>query len=202
LEPEEEILATPQERERAVQGVMSEQFFEDLFKYGIYRLKSKFNITYDLHRGFRGIMLEDLRSEVLSAFIRPNGRNWNKSNFPEFKDQVLSAYDSHICNTIEKEFDKASQTDRIPDENFDQKDSSNAYEELLNSIIEILGELGCSDEEILLFEPYYVNKMKRSDIATAFKMSVSEVTNIGKQLDRKIPVLRYELTKIYEGRTF
>lgn len=197
METKDQILASLTERKVALQKVMTPNLFEDLLKYGIYRLKSQFKINYDLERGFRGIMIEDLISEVLASFIKPDGRNWNKTNFPKFHDQLLSSYDSHICNTVNKELEKAIATKSIPEnDNTLGHNNSESYDDLLEVIMEILDRLGCSDDEILLFEPYYINKMKREDIANTLGMSVNDITNVKKQLDRKLPKLRYELKKM------
>lgn len=183
---------------RALMDMLEESFYEDLFKYGIYRLKTKFSIKYDLNRGFRGLMLEDLISQLITSFFEGK-RKWNKTRFPVFKDQFLSSYDSHLSNTVTKEFKKVVVTDPL-EEDDSGKDDLKVQNELIDDVINILENLDCSTEEILLFEPYYIGKMKREDIAETLGISVSEVTNAKKRLDRKLPLLRNELKKIgYEG---
>ena len=186
------------ETKHALANMLDETFYEDLFKYGIYRLKTKFSIKYDLNRGFRGLMLEDLISQLITSFFEGK-RKWNKTRFPVFKDQFLSAYDSHISNTVTKEFKKVIVTDPL-EEDDSIMDDLKVQNELIDDVINILENLDCTPEEVLLFEPYYIGKMKREDIAETLGISVNEVTNAKKRLDRKLPILRNELKKIgYEG---
>lgn len=98
-------IAELSETKEALEKIINHDFYDGLFKYGIYRLRTKFSIKYDLHRGFRGLMLQDLISQLIGAFLEGK-RNWNKTKFPNFKDQFLSSYDSHISNSISKEFKK------------------------------------------------------------------------------------------------
>lgn len=194
MKVEDKILATPKELQNAVQEIFTPEFHKILIKYAIYRIKTKFNIDYDLNRGFRGIMVEDIINELMLSFIKVDGgRNWNKSEFKNFKDQVFSSLDSHIYNVISKEFNKAAQTNLIEEEHNSDIDNNTNYEELLDYSINFLKELGASDDELLLFEPYVVHKMKRADVAKEFGITEQEATNIKKKLDRKIPALRQKL---------
>lgn len=191
------ILATDNELQKAVQEVFTPDFNKILIKYSIYRINTKFNIKYDLHRGFRGIMVEDMISELMLSFItNDSGRNWNKTEFPDFKKQIFSALDSHIFNTIEKELGKTIQTNTDIEKQDIALCENDDYEELLQYLIDVLTSLGSSDDEILLFEPYVIHKMKRSDIAKEFGITEQEATNIKKKLDRKIPILREHIKKL------
>ncbi len=197
MDTKEKVKARIKEIEAALAEVMSAVFFEDLIKYGIVRLSKKFNIRYDVDRGFRGIMLEDLIGEVIESFLDEDGRNWYKEDFPDFKKQFYSSYDSHICNTLAKELEKHIDTPLLPDENNNiTVEKSSTYEDDLSNALEILRSIGASDDELLLFEPYYVNDTKREVIAELIGKTVSEVSQIKKKLDRKLPKLREELKKI------
>lgn len=190
----EKLLATWKERQDAVLSIMDDKdLFERLFKYGIKRLKVKFNVRYDLHRGFRGLMMDDLLSEVLQSFLTESGgRNWNKTRFPEFRVQLVSAFDSHICNTVSKMLGDVIAT--VSDENIiDFQDDDDNYNRLINICLETLEEHGASYEELQLFEPYYIHGMKRSDVAKQFNMSLDEVTKMKTKLAQKLPLLRNAL---------
>lgn len=191
MEVTNKIVATCIEVKREVVKTFTPEFNSILIRYAIARIHQKFNIKYDLQRGFRGIMVEDIISDLMLSFIREDGgRNWNKAKFPDFKKQVISSLDSHIFNTIEKELEKTAQTNtRIDNLDITEEDSV-SYEEILDNSHKILTDLGATDEEILMFEPFVIHKMKRSDIAKEFGISEKEVTNIKKRLDRKIPKLR------------
>lgn len=196
MEDKDKILATNTELQKAVQEVFTPDFNKILIKYSIYRINTKFNIKYDINRGFRGIMVEDMIADLMLSFVRNDGgRNWNKKEFPDFKNQIFSSLDSHIYNTIEKELSKTIQTNANI-ENNDVAPENDDYEELLEISIDFLYKLGASDEEILLFEPYVVHKMKRADIAKEFGITEHEATNIKKKLDRKIPALREHIKKL------
>jgi len=191
------ILATSNELRKAVQEVITPEFNKILIKYSIYRINTKFNIKYDLNRGLRGIMVEDIISELMLSFVRNDGgRNWNKSEFPNFKDQIFSALESQIFNTIEKEYSKTIQTNSDIEKQSDVLMEDNHYDELLQYSLDFLTKLGASDDEILLFEPYIIHKMKRADIAREFGITEQEATNIKKKLDRKIPVLREQIKEL------
>lgn len=197
MEVNDKILATNIEVQKAIQKELTPEFYEILIKYSIYRINTKFNIKYDLNRGFRGIMVEDMISELMSSFVKNDGgRNWNKTDFPDFKKQIFSSLDSQIYNTIEKELGKTILTDSIiENQNLAQPENDN-YEELLKYSMDFLSKNGASDEEILLFEPYVVHGMKRADIAKEFGITEQEATNIKKKLDRKIPALREHIKNL------
>lgn len=196
MDDKDKILATTIVLQKAIQEVFTPEFNKLLIKYSIIRINTKFNFKYDLDRGFRGIMVEDLIADLMLSFVRNDGgRNWNKKEFPNFKNQIFSSLDSHIYNTIDKELVKTAQTNANI-ENNDVATENDGYEELLEFSIDYLTELGASDEEILLFEPYVVHKMKRADIAKEFGITEQEATNIKKKLDRKIPILREHLKKL------
>ncbi len=107
MEVQDKILASNTELQDAVKEVFTPEFNKRLIKYAIFRINTKFDIKYDLNRGFRGIMVEDIISELMLSFVRMDGgRNWNKAKFPNFIEQVISSLDSHIFNIIDKELEK------------------------------------------------------------------------------------------------
>lgn len=194
MEDTDKILATNNELQQAVIKVFTPEFNNRLIKYSIYRIYSQFNIKYDFNRGFRGIMVEDMISELMLSFVRDDGgRNWNMTKFPDFIGQVFSSLDSHISNTIEKELEKTTQSNTKIDKYDVVVEDEGNYEELLDFSIRYLTEQGATDDEVLLFEPYVVHKMKRTDVAKEFGISEQEATNIKKKLDRKIPALREQI---------
>lgn len=197
MEVTEKILATNTELQKAVQEVFTPEFNERLIKYAIIRINTKFNIKYDLNRGFRGIMVEDMISELMLSFIKNGeGRNWNKSEFPDFIEQVISSLDSQISNTITKELEKTAQSNtNIEDCKISAEDNGD-YDELLDLSLKFLEEQGASDEELLLFEPYIVHGMKRSDIAKENGITEQEATNIKKRLVRRLPALKEMIKNI------
>lgn len=197
MEVQDKILVSNTELQAAVKEVFTPEFNKRLIKYAIVRINTKFDIKYDLNRGFRGIMVEDIISELMLSFVRiDGGRNWNKAKFPNFIEQVISSLDSHIFNTIDKELEKTAQSNTsIEDCNLYDEDNS-GYDELLDLSLKILEEQGASDDELLLFEPYVVHKMRRADIAKENGITEQEATNIKKRLERKIPALREAIKNI------
>ncbi|NVK84837.1 MAG: hypothetical protein HWE21_10985 [Cytophagia bacterium] len=159
-----------------------------------------FKIKYDLERGFRGILIEDLISETAESFLKDKGRNWNMTDFPDFKKQFLSALDSHLYNSIKKELGKHIDTELFPENDTTKAADDSSYKQDLSILTDILIALGASDDELLIFEPYYIHKMKREEIATLMDKSVTEVSNIKKQLDRKLPILRSEFIRLSDER--
>ena len=197
MEVTDKILATNAELRKAVIEVFTPEFNKRLIKYSIYRIYTQFNIKYDLERGFRGIMVEDMISELMLSFVRDNeGRNWNKTKFPAFQEQVFSSLDSHIFNTLEKELEKTAKSNTKTDSYDLVSEDNTNYEELLEFSVDFLTKHGATDDEVLLFEPYVVHKMKRADVAKEFGISEQEATNIKKKLDRKIPALREQLKNL------
>ena len=190
----EKILATNAECQKAVQEEFTPEFNKILIKYSIYRINKIFNIKYDINRGFRGIMVEDIISDLMLSFIKVDkGRNWNKTEFSNFKDQVFSSLDSQISNTISKELDKTTRTCDINDNHEFDTISEDNYQELLDFSMTYLKNEGATDDELLLFEPYIIHKMKRKDIANEYGITEQEATNIKKKLDRKIIGLREQI---------
>ena len=194
MEEKIQILATKQEVIQALNTIVTPEFYKRMIAYSLHRLKTKFNISFDINRGFRGIMIEDLINDLLFSFLSEKGRNWNKTRFPDFEKQIFSSLDSLIYNTVKKELEKTANTKtnieifNIPTN--DDKIENEDYEVLVDFCISHLKKMGATDEEMLLFEPLIVDEIKRSDIAKEFGISVKEVTNIKKRLDRKIPTLQ------------
>lgn len=197
MEVTKKKLATNTELQDAIQEVFTPEFNLRLIKYAIIRINTKFNIKYDLNRGFRGIMVEDMISELMLSFVKNDGgRNWNKSEFPDFTEQIISSLDSQISNTIKKELEKTALSNtNIEDCKISAEDNGD-YDELLELSLKFLEEQGASDEELLLFEPYIVHEMKRSDIAKENGITEQEATNIKKRLVRRLPALKEMIKNI------
>jgi hypothetical protein len=70
VEVKDKILATLKERQKAVQYIFTPDFNKFLIKYSIFRIKTIFNINYDLNRGFRGIMIEDIINDLIYYWQR------------------------------------------------------------------------------------------------------------------------------------
>ncbi len=192
-------IATFDEKCQAIQEIFTPEFNSQLFKHCIVRLNSVFKIKYDLGKGFRGIMIEDFISETMESFLKNDGRNWYPEKFPDFRKQFISALDSVISNTLKSDEEKIKNTFEILDNDTELSFDDADYQEILNSCIEELILLDSTDEELLLFEPYIINGMKRQDLADLYGISLEELTNIKKRLDRKLPIIKEKLKlKNYE----
>ncbi|NQX84676.1 MAG: hypothetical protein HRT67_01930 [Flavobacteriaceae bacterium] len=192
---QERDIASYKETVDELQKILTEAFYQRMFKYTIFRLSSKFNIKFDVQNGLRGFKVEDFISETIASFLKSDGRKWYKDDFPDFRKQFISALDSIIHKIIKKELQKSNLTWQILDnDKYEEKDSE--YEDLLKECEHILESLNASDEELLLFEPYIINGMKRSDLEQLFGISAKELTNIKKRLDRKIPIIQKHLKEL------
>ena len=58
-----------------------------------------------------------------------------------------------------------------------------------------LEELGADDDQLLLFEPLFIDHTKRKDIAKEYGITQQEINNIYKKLKRKI--VKINLTKYF-----
>ncbi len=94
-------IATLEEVSNNISLIYTDTLEKEMYSRGIYRLRTCFEIKYDIHKGFKGILIEDIIYETLKLFIEGK-RKWYKDKFPEFKDQLLSSFDSVISNTINK----------------------------------------------------------------------------------------------------
>ncbi|MGV3698271.1 hypothetical protein [Flavobacterium sp.] len=186
-------VATFDEKCRALQEVYTSEFYTALFKHAIIRLKTVFNITYNKERGFRGIMIEDIINDTIESFLRDGGRQWYPEKFPDFRKQIISGLDSVIYNTLNVEFEKASDTFEILENDSDISEDDEKYQSLLSACHIELESMGATDTELLLFEPYIINEMKRNDLSQLLGISNEELTNIKKRLDRKLPLIQEKL---------
>ncbi len=184
-------IATLEEVSNNISLIYTDTLEKEMYSRGIYRLRTCFEIKYDIHKGFKGILIEDIIYETLKLFIEGK-RKWYKDKFPEFKDQLLSSFDSVISNTINKmnHIESVSLDDNsfsIPDE------EKNNYSDYISFCEKELENLNATDEEILLFEPYIIEGIKRSELSKEYGISESELTNINKRLKRKLPIIREKL---------
>ena len=178
-----------------IENFFNKKSFLNIVKYAIFRINNTFHIKYDLSKGIDGFLIEDIIQKVTHSFLSQNGRKWYPDKFPDFKDQFYSALDSEISNIITSKLERSNKkikiTDNLPSENQSDFD----YNQLLNFVINRLEELGASDEELLIFEPYIVHKMKREAIAKLLGVSTNYITNLKKKLLRKLVVIKKELKK-------
>lgn len=186
-------VATFDEKCRALQEVYTSEFYAILFKHAIIRLKTVFGIKYNHQKGFRGIMIEDMINDTIEAFLRERGRNWYLDKFPDFRKQIISALDSVISNTLSAELDKANETFEIMDNDVEMSFDDSDYQSLLSICHDELTAMGATDDELLLFEPYIINGMKRNDLSELLGIGIDELTNIKKRLDRKLPFIKEKL---------
>src|SRR5690554_90214 len=186
-------VATFEEKYKALQEVYTSDFYAILFKHAIIRLKTVFGIKYNYQKGFRGIMIEDMINDTIEAFLREGGRNWYLDKFPDFRKQIISALDSVISNTLNAELDKANETFEILDNDVEMSFDDSDYQSLLSICHDELTAMGATDDELLLFEPYIINGMRRNDLSELLGIGIDELTNIKKRLDRKLPFIKAKL---------
>lgn len=196
MEVENSEIATFEEKCQAIEKALTDVFYTYLIKYATYRINKKTKISYDFDRGIRGVLVQDLISDVLESLLRRDGRNWNKTKFPDIKLQIISALDSVIFNTVKSELEKYNDTYEIFENDGFSIPENDEYQELINLCTEFLKDLGATDDEMLLFEPYIIHEMKRKDLAELFNLEVSDLTNIKKKLDRKLPILKEKLIEL------
>ncbi|MDR2009423.1 MAG: hypothetical protein LBQ22_02970 [Bacteroidales bacterium] len=191
-------IADSEEIVKAIKEALSSKFYTDLIKYCIFYISKTYKTKYDCERGFRGKMAEDYVNETLQSFLESNGRKWYKDKYPNFKEQIISSLQSVLYNDLKskKELEKTYSTnddDKIAEYETTIDNNSDEYKETLYLCINILERLGADDDEILLFEPYIIDQMKRQDIEKLYGISASDLTNIKKRLNRKLPLLAKEL---------
>jgi hypothetical protein len=178
---------------RTIQEVYTSEFYTDLFKHAVVRLWTVFKIKYNPEKGFRGIMLEDMINDTIEAFLKEGGRNWYMDKHPDFRKQIISALDSVISNTLSTELEKTYDTFELLENDSEMSFDDSDYQALLSACHEELESMGATDLELLLFEPYIINEMKRNDLSQLLGISNEELTNIKKRLDRKLPFIKEKL---------
>lgn len=189
-------IATFEETCIALENALTKEFFNLLERYCLKRIISVLKIKYNVEKGIRGIMIQDMIQETLESLLKDGGRNWYKDKFDNIKLQIISSLDSVISNTISTHLEKAKKTSEIFESEKTEEINNEEYYNLHDICIDELKQLGSTDDEILLFEPYIIQKMKRQDLSDLFKISSNELTNIKKRLDRKIPLLKAKLKKL------
>ncbi len=195
MKEEKQNIATSEELNTELERVMSDDFYLFLVKYSIKRLNNVFNLKYNIDRGIRGITVEDMIHKTLESLIS-GSRKWNKDKFDDIKKQILSSLDSVISNTIKTDLAKDNVTFEILENDNTEIIEDNEYNNLIEICEQELKKAGATDEEVLLFEPYIVQGMKRQDLANLFGISLNELSNIKKRLSRKIPLLKVKLKEL------
>ncbi len=186
-------IATSEEICTAIQKALTKKFYESLVKHCLIRLNSVFHIKYNFEKGIRGIMIEDMIQETFESLVKEGGRNWYKDKFGDIKLQIISSLDSVISNTVSIHLEKDNSTFEIFENEEVEIANNGEYDNLIEICHEELKRLDSTDDEILLFEPYIIHGMKRQDLSDLFGISLNELTNIKKRLDRKLPLLKTKL---------
>lgn len=189
-------VATSEEICQAIQEALTSDFFQFLVKHCLKRLNNVFRIKYNFDKGIRGITIEDMIQETIESLLKEGGRNWYKDKFTDIRLQIVSSLDSVISNTVSTHLEVDKNTFEIFDNDEVETINNEEYEQLLNVCIEELKILKATDEEILLFEPYIIQEMKRQTLSDLFGIPLDELTNIKKRLDRKLPLLRMKLKEL------
>lgn len=189
-------IATSEEIYVAIQNALTKEFYGLLVKHCLKRLGSVFKIKYNFEKGIRGIMIDDMIQETIESLLKDGGRNWYKDNFEDIRLQIISSLDSVISNTITTHLDKDNKTFEIFENEEIEIVDNEEYNYLLEICHEELRRLESTDDEMLLFEPYIIQGMKRQDLSDLFGISLSELTNIKKRLDRKLPLLKEKLKEL------
>ena len=179
------IIATQTEIEEEIKKLITDKDYISFVGYTINRLLRKFNIKADKDFSIRGIMISDIIQNVILSFLSKGKRNWNKTKFPDFKNQFYSTLDSEISNTIKTHLEKHNLATEINKSNISSQFNTYENEQYMDQIYIRLEKLGASDEELLLLEPI-LNKVKREQIANEFGITPQKVTNITKRLIRKL----------------
>ncbi|MFP3577911.1 hypothetical protein SB752_33075, partial [Brevibacillus sp. SIMBA_040] len=79
-------------------------------------------------------------------------------------------------NTVSTHLEKDNNTFEIFENEEIEITENEEYEQLVDICIEELKKLDSTDEEILLFEPYIIQEIKRQDLSDLFGISLSELT--------------------------
>ena len=165
-------------------------FWKKAVAYTGFVLRNKYEVMTE--KGIDGKTAEDLAEEVIEKLLTGK-RNWNKQKHPDLFSQVKSSIDSHVYNFITK---KRLLESSIIYESIDNGvNDSYDKNELLDYSIKILKSLNASDEEIILFQCNVDGLLKPHEIAEELGISVTEVYNIKKRLNRKLPELQNNLRK-------
>lgn len=189
-------IATSDEIHVEIQKVLTKEFYQSLVKHCLIRLHTRFKIKYNFEKGIRGILIEDMIQETLERLLKEGGRNWYKDTFDDIKLQIISSLDSVISNTVSTHLEKDNKTFEIFENEEIEIINNEEYDNLLEICHEELKRLDSTDDEMLLFEPYIIQGMKRRDLSDLFGISLSELTNIKKRLDRKLPLLKTKLKEL------
>lgn len=184
--------ASAEEISNAIANVVTDEFFKKLLAYTIKRFLFRFSIRYDVNKGFKGQMAEDIISNLFISFLDEGGRNWNKSKFPDFEKQIFSALDSEISNVVTGSYIDIEDIDVVYDKNSVLDFQSIEYNELYSYCISQLEKSGADIDELLVFECMSKGLLRR-EIASELKIPPEGITVIRKRLDRKINVLRKQL---------
>lgn len=197
--------ASQTEIDDALINFLTEENYHRAVNYVIIKLSQVFKKSFTLEMGINGITVEDIVQIACNSLLDPNGRVWNKLEYPRFNKLFFSVLRSVISNTLKKELKKEKCTTSIekedengevlpldiPVEDFPAgEQSESSYKVMIKKLQDDLFELGADIPEVLFFEEHYINKTKRCELATLFEVTPHEITLIKKRLDRKLITLR------------
>ena len=198
-------IASQAEIEDALQDFLGESNLTRALNYVIILLSNTFKMEMGKHKGINSISAEDIVQNVCRSITDPEGRKWNKKKYPRFNKFFFSALKSEVSNTLKLNLNKELQKAPTEKENESGviriieipvsdypagEHDENSIRILWPKLQADLYALGAEPNEILLFEAYYLDDMKRKDIARLLNVSPTEITVIKKRLDRKIIQLR------------
>lgn len=191
LKKEREI-ASVEEIEEALTKVLTKDFYKKLMAYTIKRFKVKFGIKYDTVHGYKGLMVEDIISNLMLSFLDKGGRSWYKDSFPQFESQIFSALDSEVYNLVKRVYAISEKVDveETPIIDFHNQE----FVEIQNFCTDFLINKGADADELLVFDCLSKGILVRSEIAKELKIPPESVTYIRKRLNKKILLLRQELS--------
>jgi hypothetical protein len=158
--------------------------------FGIGKMISRFGIFYDPNKGIAGIMMQDMIQDTNLSFLTDSGRNWYHKNTPEFRDQYYSAFESTISNTLKAQLKRAVNHFEIIETDALSAPVAMEIRDQIQMLENEFKKLNASDDEILLFELYYIDRMKRKKIAAYFGVPPQKITDLKKKLDRKLLLIR------------
>lgn len=185
-----DILATQEEINLAMDNFCTKNEWKLLARYCAYRLIKVFGFNYNPNLGINGYTFEDLIQETNLAFCSVDRRNWNKSKFPCFRDQYYNTLDSVIYSAIKKYFEEYKKFENYKfhelQESILTEDHYNEFDFHWRRFQNLMNGLGGSQEELEIFDAYFIQGLKREEIAKIFNLSPQQITVIKKRLDRRL----------------
>jgi hypothetical protein len=184
------ILATREELNQAVRELNNKKEIEIMVKYCIFKLAKKYKIKYNEDTGIDGITIMDLIQETNLSFCTDKRRNWYKSSLSSFRKQFYGALDSVIGTAVKKYYKNLDKKNAYWLVNYaDSVDPATAKNDFYlhwNKFKNDMIEIGASQLEIEIFDAYFIQGLKRNEIAEIFKHTPQQITVIKKRIDRHL----------------